>query len=105
MAALNGADLGGRTLTVNEARPREPRPAEAGRSVVAAATASVAAVVAAVLAAAVAVVAVAAANPAGRTRGRFLRTGRLDQIQRSKAAYPDKAGPCSHQWSSLPAPS
>lgn len=25
MAALNGADLGGRTLTVNEARPREPR--------------------------------------------------------------------------------
>ena len=26
MAALNGADLGGRTLTVNEARPREPRP-------------------------------------------------------------------------------
>lgn len=25
MAALNGSDLGGRTLTVNEARPREPR--------------------------------------------------------------------------------
>jgi RNA recognition motif-containing protein len=25
MAALNGADLSGRTLTVNEARPREPR--------------------------------------------------------------------------------
>jgi len=25
MAALNGADLGGRTITVNEARPREPR--------------------------------------------------------------------------------
>ena len=25
MAALNGADLGGRTLTVNEARPREQR--------------------------------------------------------------------------------
>ena len=25
MAALNGADVGGRTLTVNEARPREPR--------------------------------------------------------------------------------
>lgn len=25
MAALNGADFGGRTLTVNEARPREPR--------------------------------------------------------------------------------
>jgi RNA recognition motif-containing protein len=23
--ALNGADMGGRTLTVNEARPREPR--------------------------------------------------------------------------------
>jgi RNA recognition motif-containing protein len=27
MAALNGAELGGRTLTVNEARPREPRAA------------------------------------------------------------------------------
>ena len=26
MAALNGAELGGRTLTVNEARPREDRP-------------------------------------------------------------------------------
>ena len=25
MAALNGADLSGRTLTVNEAKPREPR--------------------------------------------------------------------------------
>ena len=25
MAALNGAELGGRALTVNEARPREPR--------------------------------------------------------------------------------
>jgi RNA recognition motif-containing protein len=25
MTALNGAELGGRTLTVNEARPREPR--------------------------------------------------------------------------------
>jgi cold-inducible RNA-binding protein len=25
MAALNGAELSGRTLTVNEARPREPR--------------------------------------------------------------------------------
>jgi RNA recognition motif-containing protein len=25
MEALNGADLGGRALTVNEARPREPR--------------------------------------------------------------------------------
>jgi RNA recognition motif-containing protein len=25
MAALNGAEFGGRTLTVNEARPREPR--------------------------------------------------------------------------------
>ena len=30
MEALNGADLGGRTLTVNEARPREPRPAGGG---------------------------------------------------------------------------
>ncbi len=26
MAALNGTDLDGRTLNVNEARPREPRP-------------------------------------------------------------------------------
>lgn len=26
MAALNGADVGGRTLTVNEAKPRAPRP-------------------------------------------------------------------------------
>ncbi|MEK7237342.1 MAG: RNA-binding protein [Nitrospirota bacterium] len=25
VAALNGADMGGRTLTVNEARPQEPR--------------------------------------------------------------------------------
>lgn len=31
MAALNGAELGGRTLTVNEARPREARPAGGGR--------------------------------------------------------------------------
>jgi RNA recognition motif-containing protein len=30
MAALNGAELGGRTLTVNEARPREPRPGGGG---------------------------------------------------------------------------
>jgi len=30
MAALNGADLSGRTLTVNEARPREPRPGGGG---------------------------------------------------------------------------
>lgn len=30
MAALNGAELGGRTLTVNEARPREPRPSGGG---------------------------------------------------------------------------
>jgi RNA recognition motif-containing protein len=30
MAALNGADIGGRTLTVNEARPREPRPGGGG---------------------------------------------------------------------------
>ena len=30
MAALNGADLCGRTLTVNEARPREPRPGGGG---------------------------------------------------------------------------
>ena len=30
MTALNGADMGGRTLTVNEARPREPRPGGGG---------------------------------------------------------------------------
>jgi len=30
MVALNGADLSGRTLTVNEARPREPRPGGGG---------------------------------------------------------------------------
>jgi RNA recognition motif-containing protein len=30
MESLNGADLGGRTLTVNEARPREPRPGGGG---------------------------------------------------------------------------
>jgi RNA recognition motif-containing protein len=29
--ALNGADLGGRAITVNEARPREERPASGGR--------------------------------------------------------------------------
>jgi cold-inducible RNA-binding protein len=30
MAALNGRDLNGRTLTVNEARPREERPRPGG---------------------------------------------------------------------------
>ena len=30
MAALNGAELSGRTLTVNEARPREARPGGGG---------------------------------------------------------------------------
>ena len=30
MAALNGAELSGRTLTANEARPREPRPGGGG---------------------------------------------------------------------------
>jgi RNA recognition motif-containing protein len=30
MAALNGAELSGRTLTVNEARPREARPSGGG---------------------------------------------------------------------------
>lgn len=30
IAALNGTELGGRTLTVNEARPREARPASSG---------------------------------------------------------------------------
>jgi cold-inducible RNA-binding protein len=29
--ALNGSDLNGRPLTVNEAKPREPRPAGGGR--------------------------------------------------------------------------
>jgi RNA recognition motif-containing protein len=31
IAALNGTQLGGRTLTVNEARPQEPRPGGGGR--------------------------------------------------------------------------
>jgi RNA recognition motif-containing protein len=30
IAALNGTELGGRTLTVNEARPREDRPRSGG---------------------------------------------------------------------------
>ena len=30
IAAMNGAQLGGRTLTVNEARPREERPRSGG---------------------------------------------------------------------------
>ena len=30
IAAMNGADLGGRTLTVNEAKPREDRPRGGG---------------------------------------------------------------------------
>jgi RNA recognition motif-containing protein len=30
IAAMNGAQLGGRTLTVNEARPREDRPRSGG---------------------------------------------------------------------------
>ncbi|TLY30235.1 MAG: RNA-binding protein [Nitrospirae bacterium] len=32
IAALNGTQLGGRTLTVNEARPQEPRNGGGGRS-------------------------------------------------------------------------
>jgi cold-inducible RNA-binding protein len=32
MGALNGHDLGGRTLNVNEARPREPRGVAYGRN-------------------------------------------------------------------------
>lgn len=32
ISALNGADMGGRTLTVNEARPREPRRRDSFRS-------------------------------------------------------------------------
>src|SRR6476619_4048136 len=31
IAKMNGTDFGGRTLTVNEARPREPRPGGGGR--------------------------------------------------------------------------
>jgi len=31
IAALNGTQLGGRTLTVNEARPQEPRSGGGGR--------------------------------------------------------------------------
>jgi RNA recognition motif-containing protein len=31
ISALNGAQMGGRTLTVNEARPQEPRAGVAGR--------------------------------------------------------------------------
>jgi RNA recognition motif-containing protein len=30
IAALNGTQVGGRTLTVNEAKPREPRPSGGG---------------------------------------------------------------------------
>jgi RNA recognition motif-containing protein len=32
ITALNGSDMGGRTLTVNEARPPEPRTGGGGRS-------------------------------------------------------------------------
>ncbi len=32
IAALNGTQVGGRTLTVNEAKPREARPAGGGRN-------------------------------------------------------------------------
>ena len=31
IAALNGKDVGGRSLTVNEAKPREERPRQGGR--------------------------------------------------------------------------
>jgi len=31
ITALNGSDMGGRTLTVNEARPQEPRSGGGGR--------------------------------------------------------------------------
>ncbi len=72
MAALNGAELGGRTLTVNEARPREPRAGGGGfggnRSG-GGGGGGMAAVVAAVVPAAVVAAAVAgppAANLAGR---------------------------------------
>ena len=33
MAALNGTDLGGRTLTINEARPKSDRPRSGGNRV------------------------------------------------------------------------
>jgi RNA recognition motif-containing protein len=31
ITALNGTELGGRTLTVNEARPKSPRPGKSGQ--------------------------------------------------------------------------
>ena len=31
IAALNGTELGGRTLTINEARPKSPRPGKSGQ--------------------------------------------------------------------------
>jgi RNA recognition motif-containing protein len=33
IAALNGTELGGRTLTVNEARPKSDRPGKSGKGV------------------------------------------------------------------------
>ena len=32
IATLNGTEPGGRTLTINEARPKSPRPAKSGQS-------------------------------------------------------------------------
>ncbi len=68
IAALNGAQLGGRTLTVNEAKPREERPAPAALVAVAAATAAVPAAAAAVAAAAATAGAVAAAAVVAATK-------------------------------------
>ena len=31
IAALNGTELGGRTLTINEAKPKSPRPGKSGQ--------------------------------------------------------------------------
>jgi cold-inducible RNA-binding protein len=60
---MNGVDLGGRQLTVNEARPKEERPgggSAAAAAVVVSAAAAVAAVASVVAAAAVVAIAIAA---------------------------------------------
>ena len=71
IAALNGKDIDGRALTVNEAKP-EGRPAAAAAAVVAAAT--VAAVAAA---AAAATAAAAAAAAAGGTKRSLITPGAM----------------------------
>ena len=75
--ALNGSDLMGRALTVNEARPRESRPRSGGGG--GTATAAVAATAAAAVAVATAVVAAATvAVAAGATRPPASGAGPLD---------------------------